>query len=342
MVREQARELLTVLEPFCDITLETLETLMASAADRDGALNLAERAKQLAHNLHGYVARRCSVLRCVSTALAASGHTDLARDLVADISGLPDIHAEALCAIADQLDHPDAEQLIAQAFGVGRWTIPLDSLARIQPDTITVLTEQQLRHRHAHAEAPISDLDTALILTGTEQVLPTVDGAAITLTRYTPFEPDTLPQWEVAIQFAEWRGELGDAAAAASAYAALLPDALRTIGFSDARTRRIWAGTAYWTAEAGDLAGGIRLFVQLYQECVNTLGQHDPESLATKRNIATLAANDGHYEAAAELFVELLDAYTQTLGPDHAETSAVRTTLNQLNRALEGKPDARP
>ena len=107
----------------------------AAAGDFDHARRLAADAEQLARNIHSQLAHT-RALAGAARAAAATGDFDHAEQIARSIPG-PDEQAEALAEVAAAAEPGRARSLIMEALCVGRWTIPLKALARIDPRTLS-------------------------------------------------------------------------------------------------------------------------------------------------------------------------------------------------------------
>ncbi|WP_176984838.1 hypothetical protein [Asanoa ishikariensis] len=77
----------------------------------------------------------------LATAVAATGDYDRAEQIVRSISN-PNVQAEALADLAAVVNPERNRTLIADAFTLGRWTIPLQALAWIDPTTIQTFADE--------------------------------------------------------------------------------------------------------------------------------------------------------------------------------------------------------
>ncbi|MER5911900.1 hypothetical protein ABT124_15675 [Streptomyces sp. NPDC001982] len=102
----------------------------------------------------------------------------------------------------------------------------------------------------------------------------------------TSAESDYHPHtYRVLRALAYWRGEAGDAAGAAAAYADLVE---RTESYRR-DTREALAERdelAHWQGEAGDAASAVATYVKLLSDRERVLGPDDPDTVATRRKLA--------------------------------------------------------
>lgn len=152
--------------------------------------------------------------------------------------------------------------------------------------------------------------------------------------RLGPDHPDTLTARH---DLAHWRGEAGERAGAADAFADLLRDRLRILGPDHPDTLSTRNDLAFWRGEAGERAGAADAFATLLSDRLRILGPDNPGTLSTRSNLARLRGEAGDPAGAADAFVELVTAYQRVLGPDHLNTLITRHNLSYF-RGEAGDP----
>ena len=129
--------------------LGTLAQASAAVGDNGRARMLAQRAEAVATVINDPF-RQAQALTAVAAARAASGDLDQVGVLIdraetaADKVSSPFRQAEALTALAREVGTNRARSLIARAITVGDWTTPLDVLARLEPNILTIIADEYL------------------------------------------------------------------------------------------------------------------------------------------------------------------------------------------------------
>jgi hypothetical protein len=140
-------------------------------------------------------------------------------------------------------------------------------------------------------------------------------------------EPDTVLALDTRQNLAYWRGEAGDAAGAAAAFADLLTDRLRVLGPDHPDTLTTRHELAYWRGEAGDAAGAAAAFGDLLTDRLRVLGPDHPDTLTTRHELAYWRGRTGDASGAATALADLLVDRLRILGPDHPHTLTTRHNL---------------
>ncbi|RQX05724.1 tetratricopeptide repeat protein [Micromonospora inaquosa] len=139
-------------------------------------------------------------------------------------------------------------------------------------------------------------------------------------------------------EVARWSGRAGDAAGAATAYAALLSDQLRLLGPDDPLTLVTRNNLAVWRGAAGDAIGAAAAFGELLADHVRLLGADHSQTLTTRNNLAYQRGQAGDTVGATRAFAELLTDFVRVLGPDHPQTLIARSNHARF-RGLGGDAD---
>lgn len=147
--------------------------------------------------------------------------------------------------------------------------------------------------------------------------------------------PDTLTTRH---NLADWRGEAGDPAGAAEAFAELVPIVERMLGADHPDTLTARSNLAYWRGEADGAAGVAGAFAELLPLRERVLGADHPHTLATRGSLAHWRGEAGDAAGAAEAFAKLLFLCERVLGADHPNTLTVRykTRLLESPRTDQG------
>jgi tetratricopeptide (TPR) repeat protein len=100
------------------------------------------RARSVAHRIAS-PSQQADALTVLAKALAAAGEPEKAE---AEVTSIPDAgrQAKALAAIAAAVPSEQGRLLAARAFQTGDWTVPLDALARVQPDVLAQVADKIL------------------------------------------------------------------------------------------------------------------------------------------------------------------------------------------------------
>jgi hypothetical protein len=101
--------------------------------------------------------------------------------------------------------------------------------------------------------------------------------------RLGPDHPDTL---DARGDLASWRGDAGDPAGAATAYADLLTDQVRVLGPDHPKTLTTRSNLASCRGRAGDPAGAATAYADLITDQVRVVGPDHPNTLTTRHNLA--------------------------------------------------------
>ncbi|MFJ4633577.1 tetratricopeptide repeat protein [Streptomyces sp. NPDC088847] len=139
--------------------------------------------------------------------------------------------------------------------------------------------------------------------------------------------PDHLDTLTTRNNQANWRGEAGDAAGAATAYGELLTDQLRVLGPDHPNTLTTRNNQANWRGRAGDTAGAATAAEELLTDQLRVLGPDHPDTLITRNNLAHWRGESGDTAGAATAVEELLTNFLRVLGPDHLDTLTTRNNL---------------
>ncbi|MET7796890.1 tetratricopeptide repeat protein [Streptomyces decoyicus] len=139
--------------------------------------------------------------------------------------------------------------------------------------------------------------------------------------RLGPDHPITLTLRGELLRF---RGEAGDAAGAATAFAELLEDMVRVLGDDHAFTLTTRHDLARFRGEMGDAAGAATAFAELLEHMVRLLGPDHPDTLTARGELARIRGQAGDAAGAAAAFAELLEQRVRVLGPDHPDTLTTR------------------
>jgi hypothetical protein len=126
---------------------------------------------------------------------------------------------------------------------------------------------------------------------------------------------------------AKLRGDAGDPAGAAAAFAELLADQIRLEGATHRNTFDIRNELARWRGYAGDAAGAVSALTELVPDLIRSLGADDPRTLTVRHNLASYRGMAGDYAAAADALAELLPERIRVIGPDHPDTLSTRHNL---------------
>jgi hypothetical protein len=119
---------------------------VATNGGHDRAKVMTDQAEALAFTV-AKPSDQVKALVAVAEAVAVIGDQDRATTLAHQAENLvstiidPDDQARALAALARRGDPGRARSLIAQAFSVGHWTIPLDALAHLEPTVLTAVAD---------------------------------------------------------------------------------------------------------------------------------------------------------------------------------------------------------
>ncbi|MFJ9683536.1 tetratricopeptide repeat protein [Streptomyces sp. NPDC101194] len=127
--------------------------------------------------------------------------------------------------------------------------------------------------------------------------------------------------------FARWRGQAGDAAGAATAYAELLADRERLLGPDHPETLTTRHELAYWQGQAGDASGAATALTDVLADFIRLLGPDHPDTLTTQHNLAYWRGQAGDAAGAATAYAELLADRERLLGPHHLDTLTTRHNL---------------
>ncbi|WP_245171161.1 tetratricopeptide repeat protein [Streptomyces decoyicus] len=132
-----------------------------------------------------------------------------------------------------------------------------------------------------------------------------------------------------------FRGEAGDAAGAATAFAELLEDVVRVLGDDHAFTLATRHHLARVRGEMGDAAGAATAFAELLEDMVRVLGDDHAFTLATRHHLAHFQGDMGDTAGAATAYAELLEQKVRVLGPDHPDTLTTRGELARIRGQAE-------
>ncbi|MFH9250868.1 FxSxx-COOH system tetratricopeptide repeat protein [Streptomyces lydicus] len=223
----------------------------------------------------------------------------------------------------DQYARTAADALLAVWPAIERDT-DLAQALRANTTALTGCAEDALYRPHAHAV--LYRMDRSLGEAG--QVTTARDYcqhlAAIAHDHLGPDHPDTLAAQN---NLAHWRGEAGDAAGAARAFAELLEHLVRVLGPDAPDTLTARHNLARWRGRAGDAAGAARAISELLEHLVRVLGPDHPDTLLARNNLAYWRGEAGDAAGAATAMSELLDDRMRVLGPHHPDTLAARHNL---------------
>ncbi|MET9088059.1 tetratricopeptide repeat protein, partial [Streptomyces sp. NPDC004237] len=136
--------------------------------------------------------------------------------------------------------------------------------------------------------------------------------------------PDTLAARQ---NLAYWRGQAGDPAGAATAFAELLPHMARVLGNDHPSVLGTQGELARQRGEAGDAAGAAAALTELLEHMAGVLGRDHYDTLRVRRNLAHWCGEAGDAAAAAAAFAELMADQVRVQGPDHPDTLMARHNL---------------
>jgi hypothetical protein len=132
---------------------------------------------------------------------------------------------------------------------------------------------------------------------------------------------------DILTQYANWRGQAGDAAGAVAALELLLPVQLRVLGPDHPATLAARGNMARWRGEAGDAAGALIASEELLADELRVLGPDHRHILGVRGNVAFWRGQAGDAAGAVTAYKELLADELRVLGPDHPATLDVRHNL---------------
>ncbi len=136
-----------------------------------------------------------------------------------------------------------------------------------------------------------------------------------------------------------WRGEAGDAAGAAAAFAELLPLRERVLGPEHPDTLATRNNLAHSRGQAGDAAGAAAALTELLPLRERVLGPEHPDTLTTRGNLAFWRGEAGDAAGAAAALTELLPLLEWVFGPEHPDTLATRNYLASRRDRAARKDD---
>ena len=130
---------------------------MAGAGDWDRARKLAADAERTARSVTPTYDQAVA-LTCVAAAAARAGDYDLAERIASSLTS-PDLQARALADLASGVTEPTkARSWIAGALAAGRWTIPLQALALVDPAALSAFADELTA-----PQSPSRTLDNGLL-----------------------------------------------------------------------------------------------------------------------------------------------------------------------------------
>ena len=111
--------------------------------------NNPDRAAEIADDIAHPQLRTRMFSELIRAAMSRNDHTrvaTLARQAEAAAASIPDPgqQAESLADLALAAEDAAARRFVALAFSTGRWTASLRALARVQPDTLLLLANEQM------------------------------------------------------------------------------------------------------------------------------------------------------------------------------------------------------
>ncbi|MFJ6671275.1 tetratricopeptide repeat protein [Actinosynnema sp. NPDC091369] len=130
-------------------------------------------------------------------------------------------------------------------------------------------------------------------------------------------------------KIAQWRGEAGDFAGAATATEQLLRDCLDALGSDHPHTLAARANLALWLGQNGDLAGATATVEEMVHEIDRTLGPDHPDAFMARANLATWRGEAGDALGAVAAFEELAAVEARALGADHPHALVTRVKLSR-------------
>ncbi len=113
----------------------------AAVGDLQRARSLAERAEAFAQTI-AYPQRRMAMLSAVVAAMAAAGDLQRAEALAHAVPS-PYERAETIAALAAVTELNHSRSLIAQALATGHWRASLFTLAKLEPDALSIIIDDQ-------------------------------------------------------------------------------------------------------------------------------------------------------------------------------------------------------
>ncbi|MDX3534174.1 tetratricopeptide repeat protein [Streptomyces sp. MB09-01] len=126
---------------------------------------------------------------------------------------------------------------------------------------------------------------------------------------------------------AHWRGESGDPAGAAVAYAAVLADQIRVLGPGHERTITTRAELGYWRGRAGDAAGAAAAYAELIPLQQHRYGPAYPGVFENRALLARHQGESGDAYGAAIAYEVLLNDLLRHLGARGGPTLPRETFL---------------
>ncbi|MFF7452573.1 MULTISPECIES: tetratricopeptide repeat protein [unclassified Streptomyces] len=301
----------------------------------------------------GDVGRAAEAFTVLGTSLIAQERHQEAADAIYEATLLTRSAAETS---SDDLDPALAELLMILS-------IPLVKLRRLEDATNTLRETSAILRRLANQTPRTHDSDVAQtlhmldrvlshddhdLLAALESAAEEIENHAAILRFYHLMEttqnrlgadhPETL---SARHSLAWYRGQAGDSAGAAAAFARLLTDRERVLSPDHPHTLATRGSWAYWRGEAGDLAGAVAGLAELLDDQERVLGPEHPDVLVTRHDLAWYRGKAGDLAGAVAGFVELLADRERVLGPEHAHTVGARHDLAHWQSVARQEGDHR-